>query len=311
LFWDHWERPNNINQEYIKQHSSLLEHFPLLTFGIIVPLGLIGIVISLKQWRKLFLLYVFLFIYMCSIILVHVVSRLRVPFVQILIPFAAFTIYQGYIKLRRKDFKYIGFIILLLGSSLILTHAYDIYKGVEKRLYIKSHPYGTYILSNNILTICDDSKRWQGGAYAVLDTYRERVKKNLIVNINRDLSEIKKAYLGLIFTCPQKEGEIILMANNYLVQKIECAQIYTGEKTNFIKIPFDPSLLIQGENSFIFSVAEGGKLVVPIDSHYNYQRSAVSSNLGFVWDYADLSPDIKGKNIGEYIISLHLEFFRR
>ena len=306
LFWHYREMPNNINQEAVKAHSPLLKHLPLFTFGAVVPLALIGIALSFKEWKKLSLLYIFLFTYMCAVIIAVIASRYRLPFVQLLIPFAAFAIYQVYMKLKERNFKYTGFIILLLIPGLVLTRAYDIYQQVEKGLYIKSHPHGIYSLSDNILTIRDDSRRWQGET-AILGAYEQKLKKNLTVNIDKEISEIKKAYLELFLACPRKEGEIILEINNRHLQRIECTQIYTGNKITSINISFDPSLLIQGENSFIFSVAEGGILIIPIDNYYNYKRSAFSSNLGLEWDYADLSPDRKGKNKGEYVISLRLE----
>lgn len=309
LFWSRDTRKiaNNINEETITKHSSLLQHFPLITFGAIGPLGLAGIALSSGKWKKLSAVYMFLFVYMCSIIFIFVMARFRLPFVQMLIPFAAFTIYQGYIKLKDKNFNYICLIILLLVPSLGLTRAYNIYQEIKGRKYVRSHPHGTYALSNNTLTICDDSRKRQNWRLVVLNTDEQRVKKNLIVRIEKDLSEIKRAWLGLTYICGP-EGEIVLLINEHHAFKIKCEQVYAGDELNRANIPFDPSVLIEGSNSLVLWVIKGGRLIIPIDDSYKYNRSAFSADGGSEWNYTDLSPNTKGKNKGEYMLSLLLEF---
>jgi tetratricopeptide (TPR) repeat protein len=115
-FWNWYELPDNLDYDVLQRFSPLLERlnavFPprgwptiavpagggvwlqsrlhlWLTFGILAPLGLLGIVLSRRRWRTLLPLYVLLFGYAGSVMLFFNFSRFRVPTVPILALFAA------------------------------------------------------------------------------------------------------------------------------------------------------------------------------------------------------------------------------
>ena len=96
LFWQSGELPHNINF-YLKQSFSpfLLSPF---RWGLIAPLGLIGMFLSLKR-RSLpkpeephMILLAFFVLYMGSIILVFVMSRLRLPALAVSFVFAGYAV---------------------------------------------------------------------------------------------------------------------------------------------------------------------------------------------------------------------------
>lgn len=92
LFWQSGEVPHVANF-YLKRSFSPFLRVPL-AFGVVAPLGLVGIVfafsIRLRRWSDgAVLLLLYLAVYSASIILVFVLSRLRLPALAVLIVFAS------------------------------------------------------------------------------------------------------------------------------------------------------------------------------------------------------------------------------
>ncbi len=126
-FWNYFELPDNLDYEVMQRFSSLLGLlngvFPplpwptfmvparggwmsvrlhlLMTFGTLAPLGLAGIYLSRRAWRRLLPLHVLLFGYMATVLLFFNFSRFRVPVVPILALFAAETLAALLLYFRR------------------------------------------------------------------------------------------------------------------------------------------------------------------------------------------------------------------
>lgn len=137
LFWQSGEIPHNINI-YLKKPFSPFLRFPLY-WGIIAPLGLAGMVLSLLQRRRFswkdpdLILIVFLALYMASIVLIFVLARLRMPALAVLIIFAAFALTR-LVELcleiwRKRTFQPLRLIALVLilwiGGGFILKSRDD------------------------------------------------------------------------------------------------------------------------------------------------------------------------------------------
>ncbi len=60
----------------------------LLHFGVLAPLGFLGMWLTRERWRELWLLYAMGAIYAGSVVLFYVLARYRYPLVLLLIPFA-------------------------------------------------------------------------------------------------------------------------------------------------------------------------------------------------------------------------------
>ena len=100
IFWNAYELPDNYNyyevREVLLHPLSLpgaLLFLPLhLTFGLIAPLGLTGILLTGRRWRELLLVHLTLFGYMGTVLLFFNFSRFRVPIVPFLCLFAGATL---------------------------------------------------------------------------------------------------------------------------------------------------------------------------------------------------------------------------
>jgi tetratricopeptide (TPR) repeat protein len=123
LFWNGNEWSNNRDFYFFARSAPLLRiltwrfiiYFP---FGLIAPLAMIGIVIAHRAKKDIFILEIFLFTYMLSVILFFVTARYRVPLLPILILFAAYALDRFIYELRQgkiSEFtKYLLFFLIIL-----------------------------------------------------------------------------------------------------------------------------------------------------------------------------------------------------
>ena len=114
-FWNFYELPDNLDYVILQQFSPLLDALNVAvpppgwwtialpaggtwapvrlhlysTFGTVAPLGLLGILLTWRRWRRCLPGYVLVFGYMGTVLLFFNFSRFRVPVVPILALFAA------------------------------------------------------------------------------------------------------------------------------------------------------------------------------------------------------------------------------
>ena len=96
--------------------------FPLIRYGIITSLGILGMLLSLKRFRELFLIYGAVGMYLFAGMLFLVQSRYRMPAVPYLCLFAGSAIYSLKEMLRAKKLKALGMSVLLSIALLVLAH---------------------------------------------------------------------------------------------------------------------------------------------------------------------------------------------
>jgi tetratricopeptide (TPR) repeat protein len=113
LFWNSFESSNNQDIYFFRRYSSLIRILPV-GFWIIGPLSLVGILLSLKSWRKYFLVLTFVLSYSFSVLLFFVNSRFRLPVLPFLIVLSSFALIQLFEYARRGTFKKLGLALLLL-----------------------------------------------------------------------------------------------------------------------------------------------------------------------------------------------------
>lgn len=119
LFWNNYE-VHDFDSTY-KNYSDL-RNWPLLSMGIIAPLGILGMAISLKRFRDAFLLYWMVFMYLLSVLMFFCASRYRLPNVPFLVIFSAQFLINGYFWFKQKDVK--KSVCSLLLVLLLLAGAY-------------------------------------------------------------------------------------------------------------------------------------------------------------------------------------------
>ncbi|MFH1276881.1 MAG: glycosyltransferase family 39 protein [Candidatus Eisenbacteria bacterium] len=96
FFWNRTESPTNLNYHFALDFSPLLRRLPF-GFGIVAPLGLMGMAWSFRRRRERALLYLTAAVYLFTCLVFFVSAEYRLPAVPILILFAA----QGVLALGR------------------------------------------------------------------------------------------------------------------------------------------------------------------------------------------------------------------
>jgi Tfp pilus assembly protein PilF len=125
FLWNSYEIESNRNLYSQRKYSSLLSILQWHTllgfpFGLIAPLALAGIYITIRKWeRRYFLFLGMLFSYQLILILFFITSRFRVPTLPFLIILAAVALDYFITRIKRKKPKLIIPLIIFFAGLLI------------------------------------------------------------------------------------------------------------------------------------------------------------------------------------------------
>lgn len=135
LFWGPREIPDNRNYHFFRRFSTVLR-LPLLNFGILSPIALLGLILELRNWRRSLLLYLQIFLSMISVLFFFVLARYRLPTVPFLIPFAAYALHRSFRIWRGRRWRFLVACWIPTCSLLIFfalqTHGLS-QKGFDSR----------------------------------------------------------------------------------------------------------------------------------------------------------------------------------
>jgi 4-amino-4-deoxy-L-arabinose transferase-like glycosyltransferase len=116
---------NDYEMHYIafvyKEYKSSLS-FPFIRYGIIASLGLLGMVLAVRDLKRHTLVYGAVFVYVLSGMLFRVQSRYRIPAVPYLCLFAAYSVYTLREMVVARRFKRAGVTLVVVGILFVLTH---------------------------------------------------------------------------------------------------------------------------------------------------------------------------------------------
>nr|HID58684.1 tetratricopeptide repeat protein [Desulfobacterales bacterium] len=103
MFWNHFEIPDNYNYYFARSNVPILRIL-FFNFGIVAPLGVLGLFLAPRSTTTLVLI-IFILSYMFSIVPFHMASRYRLPVVPVLIVFGAYTITWWSDALRNREYR--------------------------------------------------------------------------------------------------------------------------------------------------------------------------------------------------------------
>jgi tetratricopeptide (TPR) repeat protein len=106
-FWSTYEIPQIEHFGYLRRYSLPLRG-PVLSFGLLGPLAVVGMALGLRAYRRWSLLYLFVVVYSSSIVLFFVLARYRLPIVPALLPFAAFAALELVRAVRERRWTFAG-----------------------------------------------------------------------------------------------------------------------------------------------------------------------------------------------------------
>jgi tetratricopeptide (TPR) repeat protein len=122
LFWNAYEIPQAENLYFFERFASMLK-LPWLRFSILGPLGLLGMALSLKHWRRMYFLLAFIFSMMCATVLFYVLARLRLQVCSVLMVFAGYALTWMWQRLRARKIRQLVVAILGLVPLALLVNA--------------------------------------------------------------------------------------------------------------------------------------------------------------------------------------------
>ncbi|MCX8015085.1 MAG: tetratricopeptide repeat protein, partial [candidate division WOR-3 bacterium] len=120
LFINGYEIPNNY-YFYQTRDDSVILKIAFINYALILPLTILGIILSFKRWRDYYLIYAFVFIYIVSSLVFYVLSRLRVGVIPFFIIFAVIFITELSSRFQTKKFKPALTLIIVAGFLYGLT----------------------------------------------------------------------------------------------------------------------------------------------------------------------------------------------
>ncbi len=91
FFWSVYEVPQIEHLPFEKRYSALLR-MPSPSFGLVCPLGVMGMILALRRKKAARLLFLYVLTYSATIISFFVVARYRLPMVPALMVFGAFAV---------------------------------------------------------------------------------------------------------------------------------------------------------------------------------------------------------------------------
>ena len=127
LFFNAREVWNNRSSILSREFSWVLR-LPLLSFGVLAPLALLGLWQSAPRWRELLPLQAMVGVYLASGLIFFVLARYRMPIVPVLMIFAAHALARIYRAARLRELRFCG---LALGWLLVLGIIVNLELGSE------------------------------------------------------------------------------------------------------------------------------------------------------------------------------------
>ena len=118
FFWGNYE-VHDVDSTY--KNYVTIQSWPLIPFGLIAALGVVGMGLSIKRFREAFLLYWTVLIYLISVLVFFAASRYRLPAIPFLCIFAACVISDLFLHAQDKNWKkcgaYLGIIMVVIAGT--------------------------------------------------------------------------------------------------------------------------------------------------------------------------------------------------
>lgn len=96
LVWNHVEASDTEDIAVFRRYSVVLDTLArVFHFGLVVPLAAVGLWLTRRRWRELWILYAMLGVYAASLTVFFLFARYRVPLVPLSIVFAAAGLWHG------------------------------------------------------------------------------------------------------------------------------------------------------------------------------------------------------------------------
>lgn len=131
-----YEFPQLENYEFQRRYSRLLS-MPLPGFGVVAPLGLLGLALMLRR-RRSRVLALFFSAYTASIVAFFVLARYRLPAVPVLLIGASYVIVEAYDRLRAGGTRRLLWLVPAVAALAVLVNA-NFYSVDRRKPFAQIH----------------------------------------------------------------------------------------------------------------------------------------------------------------------------
>jgi len=122
LFFNAHEIPNHLDFYFLRAQGAWFLWGLPVGFWLIMPLGLSGMILWRPWSAKHWLIFTYLLLYFLMVVGLFVTGRYRIPTLPALVPFAAWMIYWIFDLTRRKQWRGLGKVALVLVPAAILVN---------------------------------------------------------------------------------------------------------------------------------------------------------------------------------------------
>ena len=131
LFWDSFELANNKDIYFFGRMSPVFRWLSWLSFGIVAPLAILGMFLTVRKNTAAMLAMFFVLSYMAGVLLFFVNARFRLPVIPFLLLFASAAVFRlGKLAVRGKVKELSIALLALAGIGLFVNHDfYDTHVG--------------------------------------------------------------------------------------------------------------------------------------------------------------------------------------
>jgi len=112
----------NIRAIDVERNFSAVLRLPLLRYGVVAPLGLLGIALSARRWRALFPLHAMLGVYLAAALVFFVLARYRIGGVPLLVIFAGFALVWLWDAARARRVRALAVAAVALAGLTAFVH---------------------------------------------------------------------------------------------------------------------------------------------------------------------------------------------
>jgi len=268
MFLSPEEIGNNISVRYFRD-ASFLRLPVFLSFGMVLPLVVAGMVLALRQLRRMWLLPAFVLIQMLVIVSFIVVGRYRLVVVPFLIVLGGAAADRIIAMFESKKFRLAGAACAAVVALMIAINSRELYRSL--------YPFAMKLVGRKC-TVEDRVYCFSIGAdsgkptpYSILLSRNgEMVRKRIFVPPEY-LSNCSGASLAILCSF-SRDARWLCKVNGNPIPSPAGAP----EHMAWLRIPFPVRLLKPGENTVTITLTSG-RMRIALDDFFDFDRTSVYS----------------------------------